>query len=74
MLEPAGFDCSNDPEDRPAGGGASFPRLLPDYTAIIDGRQLQRLKGYLSEAEAKGTEIVSLYPEAPMHFLTGLAA
>jgi hypothetical protein len=35
---------------------------------------LQRLKGYLSEAEAKGTEIVSLYPEARMHFLTGLAA
>jgi coniferyl-aldehyde dehydrogenase len=43
-----------------------FPKLTdnPDYTAIINERQLQRLKGYLSDAEAKGAKIVSLYPEA----------
>ena len=43
-----------------------FPKLAdnPDYTAIINERQLQRLKGYLSDAEAKGAKIVSLYPEA----------
>jgi coniferyl-aldehyde dehydrogenase len=43
-----------------------FPKLAdnPDYTAIINERQLQRLKGYLTDAEAKGAKIVSLYPEA----------
>jgi coniferyl-aldehyde dehydrogenase len=43
-----------------------FPKLAdnPDYTAIINERQFQRLQGYLSDAEAKGAKIVSLYPEA----------
>src|SRR3990167_876517 len=36
----------------------------PDYTAIINERQLQRLKGLLSDAESKGAKVINLYPEA----------
>ncbi len=43
-----------------------YPQLTdnPDYTAIINERQLGRLKGYLSDAEAKGARLVPLFPEA----------
>lgn len=43
-----------------------FPQLTdnPDYTAIINERQLGRLKGYLADAEAKGARLVPLFPEA----------
>ncbi len=43
-----------------------FPKLAdnPDYTAIINDRQLGRLKGYLADAEAKGARLVPLFPEA----------
>jgi coniferyl-aldehyde dehydrogenase len=43
-----------------------YPQLKdnPDYTAIINERQLQRLKGLLSDAESKGAKVISLYPEA----------
>jgi coniferyl-aldehyde dehydrogenase len=43
-----------------------YPQLKdnPDYTAIINERQLARLNGYLQDAEAKGARIVALYPEA----------
>jgi coniferyl-aldehyde dehydrogenase len=43
-----------------------YPTLKdnPDYTAIINERQLARLNGYLQDAEAKGARIVPLYPEA----------
>ncbi|WP_044871010.1 coniferyl aldehyde dehydrogenase [Pseudomonas sp. LFM046] len=43
-----------------------FPQLAnnPDYTAIINERQLGRLKGYLTDAEAKGARVVPLFPEA----------
>ena len=42
-----------------------FPTLRdnPDYTAIINARQLQRLEGYLRDAEAQGARIVPLFPE-----------
>jgi coniferyl-aldehyde dehydrogenase len=42
-----------------------YPTLKdnPDYTAIINERQLQRLKGLLSDAENKGAKIINLYPE-----------
>ena len=42
-----------------------FPTLRdnPDYTAIINARQLQRLEGYLRDAEAQGACIVPLFPE-----------
>ncbi|MBD2839483.1 coniferyl aldehyde dehydrogenase [Pseudomonas sp. JM0905a] len=43
-----------------------YPQLTdnPDYTAIINERQLGRLKGYLADAEAKGARLVPLFPEA----------
>ncbi|MDH4566008.1 coniferyl aldehyde dehydrogenase [Pseudomonas sp. BN414] len=43
-----------------------YPQLTdnPDYTAIINDRQLGRLKGYLTDAEAKGARLVPLFPEA----------
>ena len=43
-----------------------YPQLQdnPDYTAIINERQLQRLKGLLSDAESKGAKVINLYPEA----------
>ncbi|WP_271410135.1 coniferyl aldehyde dehydrogenase [Pseudomonas sp. Q1-7] len=42
-----------------------FPQLKdnPDYTAIINERQLGRLNGYLADAEAKGARLVPLFPE-----------
>lgn len=43
-----------------------YPQLQnnPDYTAIINERQVQRLNGYLQDAEAKGARLVPLFPEA----------
>ncbi|NWL76356.1 coniferyl-aldehyde dehydrogenase [Pseudomonas taiwanensis] len=43
-----------------------YPQLTdnPDYTAIINDRQLSRLKGYLTDAETKGARLVPLFPEA----------
>lgn len=42
-----------------------FPQLKdnPDYTAIINSRQQQRLESYLHDAEAQGARIVPLFPE-----------
>ncbi|MBP8885088.1 MAG: coniferyl aldehyde dehydrogenase, partial [Pseudomonas sp.] len=42
-----------------------YPQLKdnPDYTAIINERQLARLNGYLQDAQAKGARIVPIYPE-----------
>jgi len=43
-----------------------YPTLAdnPDYTAIVNERQLGRLKGYLSDAEAKGATLLPLFPQA----------
>ncbi|MCP1621930.1 coniferyl aldehyde dehydrogenase [Pseudomonas nitroreducens] len=43
-----------------------FPKLEnnPDYTAIINERQLSRLNGYLADAKARGATIVPLFPQA----------
>lgn len=43
-----------------------YPRLTdnPDYTAIINARQLARLQGYLDDAQTKGARIVPLFSEA----------
>ncbi|SDH47262.1 coniferyl-aldehyde dehydrogenase [Pseudomonas benzenivorans] len=43
-----------------------YPQLAdnPDYTAIINERQQQRLNGYLSDAQSKGATLVPLFPEA----------
>lgn len=39
-----------------------YPTLSnnPDYTAIINERQLSRLKGYVSDAESKGAQVIPL--------------
>ncbi|MBD9483561.1 coniferyl aldehyde dehydrogenase [Pseudomonas sp. PDM14] len=42
-----------------------YPTLAnnPDYTAIVNDRQLNRLKGYLDDAESKGATLVPLFAE-----------
>ena len=60
------------PQDRLEGFVAAYrtavqrfyPKLEnnPDYTAIINERQLGRLKGYIADAEAKGAQLVQLFP------------
>lgn len=42
-----------------------YPTLAdnPDYTSIINERQLARLRGYLSDAEIKGARIVPLFAD-----------
>ncbi|MGE4405939.1 coniferyl aldehyde dehydrogenase [Pseudomonas sp.] len=34
----------------------------PDYTAIINERQLSRLRGYIADAESRGARLVPLFP------------
>jgi len=43
-----------------------FPTLEnnPNYTAIINERQLSRLNGYLADAQARGATVVPLFPQA----------
>ncbi len=43
-----------------------YPSLAdnPDYTAIINARQLTRLQDYLDDARAKGAQVVPLFTEA----------
>lgn len=43
-----------------------FPKLEnnPDYTAIINERQLSRLNSYLADAKARGATVVPLFPQA----------
>ena len=43
-----------------------YPTLAdnPDYTAIINPRQLARLNSYLADATSKGAQVISLYREA----------
>lgn len=40
-----------------------YPTLAnnPDYTAVINERQLSRLKGYISDAESKGAQVIRLF-------------
>ena len=63
-----------------------YPSLKdnPDYTAIINDRQLQRLRSYLSDAEAKGATIIPMNPanedfsrgtrKLPLHLVLGATA
>lgn len=37
----------------------------PDYTSIINDRQLSRLQGYLEEAQASGVQCDNLLPQGP---------
>ncbi|MBF0674383.1 coniferyl aldehyde dehydrogenase [Pseudomonas sp.] len=43
-----------------------YPQLQsnPDYTAIINQRQLNRLHGYISDAQHHGATVVPLFPES----------
>ncbi|WP_325435063.1 coniferyl aldehyde dehydrogenase [Pseudomonas nitroreducens] len=43
-----------------------FPKLEnnPDYTAIINERQLSRLNSYLADAQARGATVIPLFPQA----------
>jgi coniferyl-aldehyde dehydrogenase len=43
-----------------------YPQLQsnPDYTAIINQRQLNRLNGYISDAQNHGATVVSLFPDS----------
>lgn len=43
-----------------------FPTLEnnPDYTAIINERQLSRLNGYLADAQSRGATVIPLFPQA----------
>ncbi len=60
------------PQDRVEGFVAAYraavqrfyPRLEgnPDYTAIINERQLSRLRGYIADAESKGAQLIPLFP------------
>ena len=42
-----------------------YPTLIdnPDYTAIINQRQLTRLNGYLEDATRKGAKVIALYEQ-----------
>lgn len=44
-----------------------FPRVTdnPDYTRIINPRQLQRLEHLLADARARGAQVLDLYPDEP---------
>lgn len=43
---------------------ALYPTLLanPDYTSVVNGRHVTRLKGYLDDARAKGAEVIEVNP------------
>ncbi|QHG67523.1 coniferyl aldehyde dehydrogenase [Pseudomonas putida] len=56
-----------------------YPRIAdnPDYSAIINPRQLQRLQHLLDDARGKGAQVLDLYPDEtrqgrrlPPHLLT----
>ncbi|RJG12499.1 coniferyl aldehyde dehydrogenase [Pseudomonas cavernicola] len=61
------------PKDRVEGFVAAYRQAVqsfyptlkdnPDYTAIINERQLQRLQSYLSDAESKGAKLIPLFAE-----------
>lgn len=61
------------PKDRVDGFVAAYRQAVqsfyptlkdnPDYTAIINERQLQRLQSYLSDAESKGAKLIPLFAE-----------
>ncbi|MZR63136.1 coniferyl aldehyde dehydrogenase [Alcanivorax sp. DP30] len=42
----------------------SYPTMLdnPDFTAIVNGRQHQRLRSYLQDAREKGAEVIEINP------------
>ncbi len=47
-----------------AGVAAQYPTLLAndDYTSVVNGRNYDRLQGYLADAKAKGAELIEVNP------------
>jgi coniferyl-aldehyde dehydrogenase len=47
-----------------AGVAAQYPTLLnnDDYTSVVNGRNYERLQGYLTDAVAKGAELIEVNP------------
>jgi coniferyl-aldehyde dehydrogenase len=47
-----------------AGVTAQYPALLnnEDYTSVVNGRNYDRLQGYLADARAKGAELIEVNP------------
>ena len=47
-----------------AGVVAMYPSLLnnDDYTSVVNGRNYERLQGYLTDAKEKGAELIELNP------------
>jgi coniferyl-aldehyde dehydrogenase len=46
------------------GVAAQYPALLhnDDYTSVVNGRNYERLQGYIADAKAKGAEIIEVNP------------
>jgi coniferyl-aldehyde dehydrogenase len=46
------------------GVAAMYPALLgnDDYTSVVNGRNYERLQGYLADARAKGAELIEVNP------------
>ena len=47
-----------------SGVSALYPTLLgnDDYTSVVNGRNYDRLQGYLADAKAKGAELIEVNP------------
>ncbi len=47
-----------------AGVSAQYPTLLhnDDYTSVVNGRNYERLQGYLEDAKEKGAELIEINP------------
>jgi coniferyl-aldehyde dehydrogenase len=47
-----------------SGVSSMYPALLAndDYTSVVNGRNFERLKGYLDDARAKGAELIEVNP------------
>ena len=47
-----------------AGVTAQYPKLLhnDDYTSVVNGRNYERLQGYLDDAREKGAELIEVNP------------
>jgi coniferyl-aldehyde dehydrogenase len=47
-----------------AGVNAQYPKLLhnDDYTSVVNGRNYERLQGYLDDAREKGAELIEVNP------------
>lgn len=47
-----------------SGVSSMYPKLLAndDYTSVVNGRNFERLKGYLEDAKTKGAELIEVNP------------